>query len=429
MRIGEDKRVKEYLHNLLLEIKNKEVHEEIELEITGHIEDLYETYVDEGLGGEEAIKKAILEMGDAKGIGEKLNKIHKGKVEWSIVIPSILMCLFGIFLMFFMVGYVNNFPQIMAEKTVVSSIMGFIIAVILYIFDYRKIKKYCGKIFIAANLILLIQLLFPPINGAKKFITIGPITISTLQVYLFLICVSLPGVLEDVKAKNNKVLFRLLAIYAIPSLLIFLIPSGIDFIIYTCIFMVLCISNKFPRKYIVLMPAVFIGAIIILFASSPYRINRLISFINKDPNGMGYIYNLIDSLIKSSGILGNGIDQNIQLLLGVGTDFIFLYIIYTFGWILALSFIALAAFFIIRMFATARVVKDNYGRLILMSFGTLFLIQFSWNILMNLNLIPVMGISCPFISYGATSMLLNISSIGLIMSVYRRKDYSPIIIN
>ncbi|MEW9093640.1 MAG: FtsW/RodA/SpoVE family cell cycle protein [Clostridiaceae bacterium] len=429
MQLIDSEVVKEYIDSLLKEIKNKEVHQEITYEILSHIEESYEHALETGLNSEESILQAIKSMGSPEEAGQRLNKIHKGKIEWGIVVPSILMCLFGIFLMLFMAGYINSFTRGMAVKTVVSSVMGFIMAVILYIFDYRKIKKYCGKIFVGANLILLIQLFFPPINGANKFITIGPITISTLQVYLFLICVSLPGVLEEVKAKNNKVLFRLLAIYAIPSLLIFLTPSGMDFIIYTCIFTVLCISSKFSKKYITLIFMIFIGGIIIQFDNFSYMINRITSFINRDPNGMGYIYDLMDSLIKSSGFLGNGMDKNIQLLPEVYGHYIFLYIVYTFGWILALALIALVVLFIIRMFATARVVKDSYGKLILMSFGTLFLIQFSFNILMNLNLVPAMNINCPFLSYGGTSMLVNISSIGLIMSIYKRKNYSPVIIN
>lgn len=429
MGIKEDKIVEEYLQNILSEIKNKEIHEEIRLEIIGHIEDLYETYLDEGLTNEEAIKKAILEMGDAKLIGEKLNKIHKGKIEFGIVIPSILMCLFGIFLMFFMVDYTTYFKKSMGIKTFISWIIGLIFAAILYKFDYRRMNKYCTKIFIITNLILFFQLFFGnSINGVRKFIQIGNINADVTSIYLFLMCITLPGVLEKIKEEKNKKIFYLIAVYAIPSFLIMIMPSMMHLMIYNAIFIVVAINSKFSWKYIIPMPMAVLGTIIVQIINSPYLIERLICFfdINRNPNGMSYMNKQIDSLIKLSGAFGNGIDKNIQLLPEAHTDFIFMCIVYSCGWIVAITFIALVVFFLARLIKSSKLVKDNYGKSIVMAFTTLFFIEFSWNILMNLNLMPIMGISCPFISYGGTAMIINTASIGIIMSVYRRKSYTAI---
>lgn len=419
--------VREYIESLLKEVKNKEVHEEITLEILSHIEGRYEDALERGLNSEEGILESIKAMGSPEEAGQRLNIVHKGKIEWGIVIPSILMCCIGVFLMFFMVGYVENFSRNMALRTVIYSVMGVIFAVVLYKFDYRKMERHCLKIFIGANLLLLFQLfLGNTIHGAKNFMKIGNGSIDIIQVFLFLICLSLPGVLEELKAKNNQTLFYLLSIYGIPSLQLLLIPSIMSFIIYTGIYSVLAIGSKLQKKKAFLLPGGFLGYMTIKIITTPYLQHRIAPFINisRDPNGMGYINNEINKLLSLSKLLGNGIDKNIKFLPELHTDYIFVCVVYTFGWIFALAFIGLVIFFIIRIFATSKVVKDNYGKLILMSFATVFSIEFSWSILMNLNLIPIMSMNCPFISYGGTSMFLNISSIGLMMSVYKRKNYS-----
>ncbi|WP_027624738.1 FtsW/RodA/SpoVE family cell cycle protein [Clostridium lundense] len=429
MGIKENRIVEEYIDNVLSEIKNKEVHEEIRMEITGHIEDLYETYLEEGLTSEEAIKKAILEMGEAKLIGEKLNKIHKGKIEWGIVIPSIIMCCFGIFLMFFMMDYNRYFNKTMGIKTVVWWIIGLTFAVILYKFDYRRIKKHCTKIFVGANLIVFFQLFFgSTINGVRIFIKIGSFSMNITSLYLFLMCIALPGVLEKIKLKKNKQIFYLIAVYAIPSFLIMLMPSMADLIIYNAIFIAVAINSGFSWRYVIPMPMVVISAIIIKIINFSYARKRFMCFLNfnSDPNGMGYINKHIDNLIKLSGLFGNGIDNNIQILPEAHTDFIFMCIVYGCGWIVAITLIALVVFFLVRLIKSSKLIKDSYGKLIVIAFTTLFIIEFSWNILMNLNLMPIMGVGCPFISYGGTTMVINTASIGLIMSIYRRKSYSVI---
>lgn len=429
MGIKGDKTVEEYLDKVLLEIKNKEVHEEIRLEITGHIEDLYETYLEEGLTSEESIKKAVLEMGEAQLIGERLNKIHKGKIEFGIVIPSILMCFFSIFLMFFMMDYNRYFNKAMGIRTVVWWIIGLAFAVILYKFDYRRIKKHCTKIFIGANLIVFFQLFFgSTVNGVRTFIKIGSFNMNITSLYLFLMCIALPGVSEKIKLKKNKHIFYLIAVYSIPSFLIMIMPSIMDLIIYNAIFITVAINSGFSWKYVIPMPITVISAIIIKIINFTYLRKRFMCFLNfnSDPNGMGYINKQIDNLIKLSGLFGNGIDNNIQLLPEAHTDFIFMCIVYSCGWIVAITLIALVVFFLVRLIKSSKLIKDSYGKSIVIAFTTLFIIEFSWSILMNLNLMPIAGVSCPFISYGGTSMIINTASVGLIMSIYRRKSYSAI---
>jgi cell division protein FtsW (lipid II flippase) len=107
---------------------------------------------------------------------------------------------------------------------------------------------------------------------------------------------------------------------------------------------------------------------------------------------------------------------------GIHTNYIFSSIIYVFGWLAGIFIIILSITFFIRLIKTAKEVKDDYGKLLVATFSSLFIVQFIYNILMIFGLAPLTDISMPFISYGTTLNMVNMIMIGIISSVYRRKE-------
>ncbi|MEG0134340.1 MAG: FtsW/RodA/SpoVE family cell cycle protein, partial [Clostridium sp.] len=110
------------------------------------------------------------------------------------------------------------------------------------------------------------------------------------------------------------------------------------------------------------------------------------------------------------------------------TDFIFTYIICSFGWIVAIILVSLVLAFIIRIGFISENAKDRYGKLIVSGLCALFAAQFLLNILINLNLFPAYSVSMPFISYSGTGMIINMFSIGLIASVHKWRNTPYIIL-
>jgi cell division protein FtsW (lipid II flippase) len=106
------------------------------------------------------------------------------------------------------------------------------------------------------------------------------------------------------------------------------------------------------------------------------------------------------------------------------TDFVFTYIVCAFGWAAGIFLAIMFAAYIIRIIHTAALVKDSYGRLLVSGFAAIFAVRFFWNIPMALGITPITGVSLPFISYGRIDYLVNMAAIGLILSVYRRKNIS-----
>ncbi|MCJ7689290.1 MAG: FtsW/RodA/SpoVE family cell cycle protein, partial [Clostridiaceae bacterium] len=129
--------------------------------------------------------------------------------------------------------------------------------------------------------------------------------------------------------------------------------------------------------------------------------------------------------IHTSGIFGNGFSANEKLLVpSMQSNFVFNYIVHTFGWLGAAVIITIIISFIYRILHISKYVRDTYGRLLIAGLISIFIVQFAANILMNVNLFPIIGIALPFISYGGSLGLINMASVGIIMSVYRRRTLS-----
>jgi rod shape determining protein RodA len=156
----------------------------------------------------------------------------------------------------------------------------------------------------------------------------------------------------------------------------------------------------------------------------PYQLDRITNFLFPDPEASyGESYNVNQALITigSGGLLGQGYGQGTQVQLRFlkvrWSDFIFAAMAEEFGFIGVIIIMALELFVILRCIRAARIARDTYGALIAYGAATLIAFQGIVNMGMNLNLLPVTGLPLPFVSYGGSSLLSMLLSIGLVESV------------
>ncbi|WP_096635931.1 permease prefix domain 1-containing protein [Clostridium cochlearium] len=227
MGIEKDERVCKYLNEIISKVRNKESHEEIKLELISHIEELYDSYVKSGMGKDEAIRNSITQMGNADIIGEKLDKVHRGNLEWGIVVATVLMSFIGIFTAIFIgiSGEITHYNQNSCRNMIISTLIGITLAMALYKFDYRELKKYSIHILIGTNLLMILSILFSNYVNGSKYITIMSISINITPIYLFLMSICLPGILQNIKLKGTIDYLKLIGSYIIPIVLIAMIPD------------------------------------------------------------------------------------------------------------------------------------------------------------------------------------------------------------
>jgi rod shape determining protein RodA len=187
--------------------------------------------------------------------------------------------------------------------------------------------------------------------------------------------------------------------------------------------------NGLPMKYLVFM--IIIGLVLGIAAFpflQDYQQARIITFFFPDPNARyGDTYNVDQALISigSGGLFGQGYGQGTQVQLRFlkvrHTDFIFSAMAEEFGLVGTVIVLLLTVFILVRCLRAARLAPDIFGASIAYGFTILIFFQMAVNIGVNLNLVPVTGLTYPFISYGGSSLVSLALGIGLVESIISRR--------
>lgn len=294
--------------------------------------------------------------------------------------------------------------------------------------DYHIYYKYSNVILLICA-VLLILVLIPGIgtvrNGSRSWFGIGPLGIQPSEFAKIGLIIYVSKYLTN-NDKNLKSILRgvfpILGVIGVFFLLIMLEPDfGTAMVITITLVVMIFVSGVKLSFFIKCGLAGLLGIVGIIIAA-PYRIKRIISFINpwSDPLGSGY--QIIQSLyaIGPSGLLGQGFLKSRQkyfYLPEPQTDFIFSIISEELG-ILGIAIVA-AVFIIIfyRGLNISMKCTDLFGKYL--SFGLVFglIIQSILNLMVVVGLIPVTGVTLPFLSYGGSSLLISMISIGILLSI------------
>lgn len=354
------------------------------------------------------------------------------KIDYKLLFLSIIAGFLGIVMIYsasnVWAEYKFGDPLKYVKHQALFFIIGVLIMIILSKLDYKKYYKYANKILLIC-FILLILVLIPGIgkvrNGARSWFGIGSFGIqpSEFAKIGLIIFVSKYLANNDATVKDIiKGIFPILSVIFLFFGLIMLEPDfGQGMVIVLTLIMIIFISGakvSFFIKCGILGLLGIIGLIIV----APYRLARIISFVNPwvDPLGSGF--QIIQSLyaIGPGGLLGLGFGSSIQkhfYLPEPQTDFIFSIISEEFGFLGVLvvtSIFLLLFYFSIRISMQAKNLFAKY-----LSFGLSFgiLIQALLNLCVVVGLIPVTGVTLPFFSYGGSSLLVSFASIGIILNI------------
>ena len=290
---------------------------------------------------------------------------------------------------------------------------------------YTSYKKYSNHLLLGC-VILLILVLIPGVgivrNGSRSWFGIGPFGIQPSEAAKLSLIIFTSKYLSNNKIKEFKSVLPILIIVIFIFGLIMLQPDfGTGVIIVMSIMAILFIAGVNMSFFIKLGILGIIG-IIVLIIIAPYRMARIISFINpwSDPLGSGF--QIIQSLyaIGPGGLLGMGLGNSIQkhfYLPEPQTDFIFAVISEELGFLGVMVVSTLFLIIIYRGLKIAMTAEDKFA--MYLSYGITFSIAFQTilNLMVVVGLIPVTGVTLPFLSYGGSSLLVSLTEIGILLNI------------
>lgn len=307
---------------------------------------------------------------------------------------------------------------------------------LMYIVSKISYRNYLNKanIILAVCFILLVLVLIPGIgtvrNGSRSWFGIGSLGVQPSEfAKLGLIIFASKYLSKNIKQLKiiKKGVFPILVITIIIFGLVMLQPDfGTGVIIVMSIVGLLFVSGV-KMSFFTKISILGLGGVVGLIASAPYRVRRILSFLNpwQDPLGSGF--QTIQSLfsIGPGGLLGLGLGNSIQkhfYLPEPQTDFIFAIITEELGFVGALFVSSLFFIIIIRGFKIALNIDDLFGKFL--AFGITFQIAFQalLNLMVVVGIVPVTGVTLPFLSYGGSSLLITMISVGILLNISRHQE-------
>ena len=309
-------------------------------------------------------------------------------------------------------------------------IVGIVLMIIISKIPY---KYYLDKanIILVICFVLLILVLIPGIgkirNGSRSWFGVGGLGIQPSEFVKLALIIFISKYLHKNERNNISIKKDILPILFITLLtfgLIMLQPDfGTGVIIVMSIIGILFISGLKMRFFIIAGLFGAVGAVVLILIA-PYRFERILSFINPwvDPLGTGF--QAIQSLfaIGPGGLLGLGLGNSIQkhfYLPEPQTDFIFAIISEELGFLGVLIVSALFLTIIYRGMKISLNAKDLFSKYL--SFGITFSLAFQalLNLMVVVSLIPITGVTLPFLSYGGSSLLITLCSMGILLNISR----------
>ncbi len=355
------------------------------------------------------------------------------KLNILLLIIVTIMALYGIIMIYsassVWAQYKFNDAFHFAKYQFIFFIISFLCMLIVKKIDYNLYKRHSNKILLL-SLILLILVLIPGIgtlrNGSRSWFKIGPFGLQPSEIAKVSLIIFLSKYLEKNQNNLSNIKKSILPVLGIISLffgLIMLEPDfGTGMVIVLSLMLILFISGV-KLKFFASLGILGILGIAGLIIIAPYRLKRIISFLNpwSDPLGSGY--QIIQSLyaIGPASLLGLGFGKSIQkqfYLPEPQTDFIFAIICEEFGIVGAISVIVLfiSLFYIILKISLKQ--NNLFAKYLSFGLGMQIILQGTLNLCVVTSLIPVTGVTLPFFSYGGSSLLVSMISIGIILNIY-----------
>lgn len=353
-------------------------------------------------------------------------------LDWFLLSLVVILVFFGLAAI-----YSTSFDSskiVLFEKQAIFSAIGFILmAAIILTVDYRMLRTYSGILYLVAVIFLLLTILTASkVRGVYSWFDIGGFSFQPTEFIKIILVVSLAKYFStrDINDFKHVVIS---SIYA--GIFIVLIVKQPDMGM-AAIFVVIWISMSVAaglkfRHFVILVSAMLIvGAFSWNFVLKDYQRNRVTIFLDpgKDPLGSGYNINQSKIAIGSGGLTGKGFGHGTQSQLNFlpekYADFIFAAIAEESGFFgVTMLFIIFACVFW-QIFSVIKKINDSFGKLLIFGSGVMIFSGFFINIGSNLALMPVTGIPLPFISYGGSSLIATLITVGLIQSVIVRNEES-----
>lgn len=322
-----------------------------------------------------------------------------------------------------------NFSQLYKQIIFIFIGIGFLI--FFSLLNYNIFLSYAYPLYISGCIFLLVVLFFgKTFQGTTGWFELFGFTFQPVEFSKFALIVTLSKIFSRTPPEKRDWKF-IMGTGFVTFIYIMLVLKQPDFgsaVILFAIWFGLMLLAGVKRVYLFALIAIFAAGLIFgwFFLFQDFQKDRIKVFFNPsaDPLGRGYHVRQSIIAIGSGGLLGRGLasgsQSQLKFIPASQTDFIFAVIGEELGFLGSGVVLVLYFIFLYRMLRTAGRTNDNFAVHFVLSCIILFLTQIAVNIGMNLGIMPVTGISLPYLSYGGSFLILSLALVGVVQSIYIR---------
>ncbi len=425
----ESEKINDYLELVRQQIRWKKAHLSVIEEIRNHIIDQRDAYIYDGHDEDTATEMAIAEMGDPVIVGEQLDRTHRSRPDWPMLIMTLFLLLLGLSIQFLVGQDISNGKELFTNQVVWTAI-AILVLLTAYYLDFTIIGKYPKIIFFGLSFLAIGSFLF----------TQGNALYSIYPVLLF--PTAFAGFIYSMRSKGYAGIILCGASLFAPACISRLVPS-LTFYFLLCISCLIVLTaaiikgwfgvNKLYALSIIYIPTFFVWTIP-YFANFELNgdkrlqivLNPLFEFTGSDE----FIKSIVKQMLANSQFLGRGLPidapvsgygnyTELPILPEAHTDFLLTYLIYRFGWIVLIVLLAIFVIFFKRALNICMRQHSVLGFLSCLAITLTITIEcilyFSW----NFGFMVFTPLSLPLLSYGGRALIVNTFLIGLLLSVNR----------
>ena len=364
----------------------------------------------------------------------------KNKTNLSILIFYFIFS-FSSLLFILLAEYNNNKTPTLFLKQFIFYAVGFGIIYLLQKIPINYIEKFSIAFYLFALVLLVGIFLVPPtlapiVNGARSWYNFRLFTLQPSEFGKIATVAMVSMLIKEKSFKDNTDTIKLLKLALIISIPFILVAKENDlgnglFFIFLFLGLVFLVCNKGKTLFriysvviaglaIIILAALYFPRLLSLVGLKSYQLNRILSWLNPEAYKLDYSYQITQVLneVKLGGLTGTFV-KNKNYIDEQFNDFIFSIVAKNFGFIGAAIFLFIFFIFILRLFNIVKKCEQgNYSYYFILLSICSFCFSFFINIFSTLSIIPVIGISMPFISYGGSSLIANSILFGIIVKIH-----------
>lgn len=291
-------------------------------------------------------------------------------------------------------------------------------------FDYKKFKKIALPLLVL-SLVLLLAVFIPGLGvsggGAHRWLKLGPLTLQPAEI------IKLTGVifLASIFEKGVRLMPFIIVVGLVSFITAVLQKDLGSTIVFVGVSTLLYFASGGPILHFLAAAPFAVGGLLILIFTSDYRVKRITAFLDPFSDPQGFTYHISQVLIAlgSGGLLGLGFGhsrQKFEYIPEVTTDSIFGIIGEELGFVGAVFLISLFGILIYRGFKIAQNVSDSFGKTLALGLTAWIGIQVVINLSSMTALLPLTGVPLPFISYGGSALVANLTAVGILLNISKQ---------